>query len=165
MDDGSIRRILVPTDFSTDSLTAFEYAVSVARKHQAEIILVHVTEPLPRGANHWCESSTLLEQHAEAARAKLECFEKQALARYPRCRSELHFGVVPRVIAEVARKLPVDLIVLAARARTGLLDRLLEGLPEKLMHSAPCPVLAVQVGTATPTTAKPLQFPASAHAV
>ncbi len=164
MDDGSIRRSLVPTDFSPDSMTAFEYAVSIAREHQSEIVLVHVTEPLPRGAGHWCEPSTLLEQHAEAARAKLELFEKRATARYPRCRSELHFGVAPQVIAEVARRLEVELIVVAARPRTGLLDRLFEGLPEKLMHTAPCPVLAVQVGAATPAV-KTHPFLASARAV
>ncbi len=164
MDDGNIRRILVPTDFSADSMTAFEYAVSIAREPHAEIVLVHVTEPLPRGANHWCEPSTLLEQHTEAARAKLELFEQRATARYPHCRSELHFGVVRHVIAEVARRLDVDMIILASRPRTGLLDRMFEGLPEKLMHTAPCPVLAVQVGAAT-TSVKAHPFLASARAV
>lgn len=163
MDDVSQRRILVPIDFSPDSMAALEYAVSLAREHSSEIVLLHVIEPLPRGVGRWYEPSTLLEQHAEAARKKLEQFEKQALALYPRCRSELHFGAVSRVIADVASGLDADLIVLTARPRTGLLGRLLERLPERLVRTAPCPVLAVQVGVASPiAVAKSHQLHASA---
>ncbi len=165
MDDVSIGRILVPTDFSSDSLAALEYAASLAREHLSEIVLIHVTEPLPRGVGRWYEPSMLLEQYAEAARVKLEHFERQALARYPHCRSELHFGAVSRVIADMARKLKADLIVLATHPRTGLLDRLLEGLPERLMRTAPCPVLAVQVGATPMAIAKPHQVQAGAPAI
>ena len=143
MGDGQ-RRVLVPIDFSLDSLPALEYAVGLACEHLSEIVLVHVVEPLPRGASSWCNPSELLEEHAENARKQLEQFETRARALYRNCRSELHFGTPAEVVAQLASSLKADLIVVSTRRRSGILDRLLEGLPEKLMRLAPCPVLAVQ---------------------
>ena len=157
--DGDIGRILLPTDFSSDSLAALEYAVALAREHLSEIVLVHVVEPLPRGVARWYDPSELLEQHAEEARSKLEQFEKQALVLYPHCRSELHFGTASGVITDLASRLKANLIVVSTRRRTGIFDRLLEGLPERLVRLASCPVLAVQVDPAPPRVpAKPHQI-------
>ena len=48
------------------------------------------------------------------------------------------------VIAEVATKLPADLIVMVTHGRRGL-ARLVEGsIAEKVLRNAPCPVLAVR---------------------
>ena len=144
----STKRILVPTDLSEESFSAFEYAVALAAEYNSEIILAHVVEPLPRGIGHWEDISEALERRAEAARDKLEDFHQQAVALYPRCRSELHFGPAPQVIRDLAAKLKVDLIVTSARPRHGILDRLLGGLPETLVRLASCPVLAVRPSSA-----------------
>src|SRR5688500_8895801 len=42
----TLRRILVPISFTTDSLEPMEYAVAIARAHRARIILFHVTKPI-----------------------------------------------------------------------------------------------------------------------
>src|ERR1019366_2519454 len=68
----------------------------------------------------------------------------------PYCRSELHFGTPFRVIADLASMLKANLIVVSTRRRTGVFDRLLEGLPERLVRLASCPVLTVQVDPAPP---------------
>jgi len=48
------------------------------------------------------------------------------------------------VIADVATKLPADLIVMVTHGRRGL-ARLIEGsIAEKVLRNAPCPVLAVR---------------------
>lgn len=43
----TIRRILCPTDFSKHSEHALRYATAFCATHQAELILLHVLEPLP----------------------------------------------------------------------------------------------------------------------
>jgi nucleotide-binding universal stress UspA family protein len=156
------RCVLLPIDFSSDSQPALEYAVGLAREHRSELVLVHVVEPLPRGASRWCNPSEVLEERAEAARKQLERFEKRALGLYRHCRSELHFGTTAQVIAELARNLKAGLIVVSTRRRTGILDRLLQGLPEKLMRLAPCPVLAVQSDPPSRATAETHPVPAGA---
>ena len=140
-----IERILVPTDFSLRSRAALERAIDLAREHQSEIVLVHVIEPLPYGVGHWSDPTKLLERLAEDGRNRLAAFRRRALSLYPKCASELHFGSVQEVISQLARKLNIDLIVVAARSQPGLLDRMMRSVAEKLVRQAPCPVLAVQV--------------------
>jgi nucleotide-binding universal stress UspA family protein len=53
-------------------------------------------------------------------------------------------GQPAEVIAETATKLPADLIVMVTHGRRGL-ARLVEGsVAEKVLRSAPCPVLAIR---------------------
>jgi len=139
-----IERILVPTDFSEHSLAALKYAIELAREHESEVVLVHVVEPLPYGVGRWYEPTKLLEDYGEMASGELERFEKQATQLYPKCRSELHFGVVHEVIGELVIKLKVDLIVMSMRGRTHLVDLLIGGTAEKLLRYAPCPVLRIR---------------------
>ncbi len=90
--DEDKERILVPIDFSSDSKPAIEYAVGLAREHLSEIVLVDVVEPLPHGADLWCDSSDLREQREQEAKRCLDHLEKRALALYPHCKSDVCFG-------------------------------------------------------------------------
>ena len=83
-------------------------------------MLVHVVEPLPYGVGRWSDSTQLLEHSAKDGRIRLERFMDRAQRLYPNCTSELHFGIVPEVISQLARKLNIDLIVVAARSQAGL---------------------------------------------
>ncbi len=139
-----IERILVPTDFSEHSRAALKYAIELAREHESEVLLVHVVEPLPYGVARWYDPTKLLEDYGEMASGELERFEKEATQLYPKCRSELHFGVVHEVIGELVSKLKVDLIVMSMRGQTHLLDLLIGGIAEKLLRYAPCPVLRIR---------------------
>lgn len=139
-----IGRILVPVDFSAHSLTALKYAIELAREHESEVVVVHIVEPLPYGSARWDEPTKLLEQYGEVALRELERFEKEATQVYPKCRTELHFGVVHEVIGELVSKLKVDLIVMSMRGKTHLLDLLIGGTAEKILRHAPCPVLRIR---------------------
>ncbi len=103
-------RILMATDFSPRSLAALERTIDLAREHDSEIVLVHVIESLPYGVGHSSDPTKLLEHLAEDGRNQLAGFTKRALSLYPKCTSELHFGIVHQVISELARKLDIDLI-------------------------------------------------------
>ena len=139
-----IEGILVPTDFSEHSLAALKYAIELARDHESEVVLAHVVEPLPYGIARWYEPTKLLEQYSETASGELERFEKEGTQLYPKCRSELHFGVVHEVIGELVSKLKVDLIVMSMRGQTHLIDLLIGGIAEKILRYAPCPVLRIR---------------------
>ena len=45
-----IKKILYATDLSKNSAYAFYYAVDMAKKHDAEIIILHAIEPIPASA-------------------------------------------------------------------------------------------------------------------
>jgi universal stress protein A len=139
-----MKRIMVPTDFSEHSLEALRYAVELAREQQAEVVLVHVVEPLPIGIARWYEPTKLLESYAETASRQLGRFVNLATQLYPKCRSELHFGTLHDVIGELVVKLEVDLIVMSMCGQTHLLDLLGGSTAEKILRHAPCPVLRVR---------------------
>jgi universal stress protein A len=139
-----IERILVPVDFSEHSLAALKYAIELAREHGSEVVLVHVVEPLPHGIARWDDPTKLLERYGEAASGDLARFEKEATQLYPKCRSELHFGVVHEVLGQLVSKLKVDLIVISMRGQTHLLDLVIGGTAEKILRHAPCPVLRIR---------------------
>lgn len=136
-----MKRILVPVDFSDRSLTVLKYAIELAREYESELMLVHVVEPLPRGTSRWSDATSLLEQHGEKASNELKRLEEEARRLYPKCRSELYFGIVHEVIGELVSKLKVDLIVISMRGQAPLLDLLIGGTADQLLRRAPCPVL------------------------
>ena len=138
-----IERILVPTDFTRGSHAVLKRAIDVAREHDSEIVLVHVIEPLPYGVGRWTEPTQTLEHYAEAARTQLDRFTDAALGIYPKCTSELHFGILHEIVSELARKLSVDLIVVAAPSQSRYLEKIRRSVAEKLVRQAACPVLAV----------------------
>ena len=45
-----IKKILYATDLSKNSSYAFLYAIDMAKKHDARIVILHVIEPLPAHA-------------------------------------------------------------------------------------------------------------------
>jgi len=139
-----IERILVPTDFSEHSLAALKYAIELADEYESEVVLVHVVGPLPKGVTRWYEPTKLIERYAETASENLQRFEKEATQCFPKCRSELHFGVVHEVIGRLVSELKVDLIVMSMRGQTHLVDRLIGGTADKLLRYAPCPILRIR---------------------
>lgn len=100
---GDIHTILYPTDFTSESLAAAPYAVSLARENQARLYLLNVTEtPV---------SAAVEEEMAKRLRdlvptdAGLSCAPK----------AFVDFGDPAHKITELAEELMVDLIVLGPR--------------------------------------------------
>jgi len=48
-----IKKILYATDLSENSAYAFRYAMNIAEKYNAEIVILHVIEPIPPIAKHY----------------------------------------------------------------------------------------------------------------
>lgn len=139
-----IKRILLPIDFSRFSLRALDYAIDFARPHHAELVLIHVIEPMPHVSPFVPEPTTLLDKQRQLAAAQLSRLETNVRARYRKCRSEIHLGVVYATIVEVAKALKADMIVIATHGRTGLAHVLIGSVAERVVRSATCPVLTVR---------------------
>ena len=141
----TFRRILVATDFAESAERALNCAVQLARRHSAELILLHVYMDLPtypeitagqveaiyEEQRRWIEDA--LERRARAARGE------GLLAR-----AVLKTGPAASTIAETAADEHVDLIVVGTHGRSGL-DRLIVGsVAERVVRLASCPVLVVK---------------------
>jgi universal stress protein A len=133
-----IKRILVPTDFSPASLEALDYAIDLAQPNPAEIVIVNVIEPI-----QYEIPPLLIKQAQQDATDKLSLLAAKVGKRYPKCRTEVHFGVAYQVIVELAGKLKADLIVMSTHGRSSLRYLLLGSVADRVVHSANCPVLIV----------------------
>ena len=142
----SIRKILVPTDFSDLSLAAMEYATSVATHDDAEIHLIHVVENVPAVAFHTVD----LDAEAIVRNAEKKALEelKQFIAEKLNGRTDLipivRCGIPHEQIVDFAKREHVDLIVMATHGRTGLAHVLMGSVVEKVVRESTIPVLTVK---------------------
>jgi nucleotide-binding universal stress UspA family protein len=142
-------RILVPTDFSERSSMALEYGQALAERFGASLHVLHVVEdPFILGAT----SSEIYVPDVPALRAELVTEAEAQLANLLRDRAgdpvrvttEVRVGHAAAVISGVAETTPCDLIVMGTHGRTGVAHMFLGSVAEKVVRTAPCPVLTIR---------------------
>lgn len=141
-----IKRILVPVDFSADSLEALAYARQLAARCGADLLLLHVAEPVylaePNVAA--ADLTTLLDAQQRTADAQLSRISADLRKEGRRVRTLVECGVPAQVIVETADNTGTDLIILATHGRTGLSHMLIGSVAERVVRMARCPVLTVR---------------------
>lgn len=146
-------KILVPTDFSTHSDKALDAAVELATRWHASITLVSVFEPIahkyPTGSGIYASFPVdhLLKDQLEA----LDALQQRAL-RIGAERVELvqRIGHPATEIVNLARDGGFDLIAMATHGRTGMSRLLIGAVAERVVRTAPCPVLTMRPREAQP---------------
>lgn len=135
------QRILLAVDGSEHSSRAVPVAGDLARRYEAEVIVLHVREhELTWGAD------VDIETEQEGA-ALVDDVVRQLKEHDTNVRGEVvrvPLGNTPKAIVEMAEHEGVDLVVVGTR---GLSDwgRLLMGsVADKVVHLAGCPVLVVR---------------------
>jgi len=131
-----ITRILVPTDFSLCSLNALEHAEELAQRLGAELIVLHV-EAVP------VAGSTRAEVTHAAAEGELTRTTDQLRRHRLEVRGLLRMGAADEEILDAALTEHASLIVMGTHGRKGVAHMLLGSVAERVLRSAPCPVLTV----------------------
>jgi nucleotide-binding universal stress UspA family protein len=138
------RHILVLHDFSDTAQHALSFALDLASKLGAHITVMHAyaiaSYAYPEGSLLTAEVADNIEGAAlealegVAARARRPAVEVQALLRQGRAWNEINSS------AEETR---ADLIVMGTHGRHGVARALLGSVAEKIVRTAPCPVITV----------------------
>jgi len=146
------RRILVSTDFSPASGKALDYALSLAQKLSASVILCHcapqpdyevaglVSPGMRTAAAAFIEKAM---EMAIAARIELEELAVRKRDYGVAITTEMLEGRPADAIVLLARRSGAELIVIGSRSRPGIRHLLLGSVAEKVVRAAPCPVLVV----------------------
>lgn len=137
-----LQRVVVPVDFSDESLEAVQQALELARGDAAKIHVVHVLaemSPAEPGIA-WAEISD--ENRAQHVKDAL-------LQRLPSPQAEamqldVVFGDAGFRIADYAERIQADLIVIPSHGRTGIRHLLLGSVTERVIRYAHCPVLVLR---------------------
>ena len=144
-----LKKILLPTDFSGCANYALPYAAAIARATKAQIICVHVVEPVVPAVGYTglaeplpiADISEQLEDSAERQLPKLaECEECAGL----NVEEVIVHGDAAAEIVRVASEQEVDLIVISSHGRTGLGRIIFGSTAESVVRHASCPVLVVK---------------------
>ena len=135
------KTILVPVDFSEDSLVAVDTALDMAES-AASVHIVHVLpdlSPLEPGELWETVDNKSRSEHAEQALR-----DRMSAAKYRDLQFEILFGDPGHRIAQRAEELDADLIIMPSHGRTGLAHLLIGSVAERVVRLAHCGVLVLR---------------------
>lgn len=139
-----IARLLVPLDFSGQSRQALRYAVPIAQKFHARIVLVHVIQPDYRNAPETTLLTLNFAKKKQQAERRLDDMAARLLSKDLHEQNIVCIGTPHAEILRTAERLGVDMIVLATHGRTGLKRFILGSTAEHIMRHSTRPVLSVR---------------------
>jgi nucleotide-binding universal stress UspA family protein len=142
------RCVLHPSDFSTVSNAAFAKAVEVAKADGGELLVVHVLTPVgPLIGDGYVSPRTFEELERAAhdqARKRVDALIARATKAGVRASAVIAEGLAWQEVVKIARSKRADLIVMGTHGRSGLAKFFLGSVAERVIATAPCPVLTVR---------------------
>jgi nucleotide-binding universal stress UspA family protein len=135
-----MRKILVPTDGSSYSLKAAEYAARLAHELESKVSVLHVSEYHPH-----VRAKELVEEEekrgSEILAKTKQVFDKASTHIEV---MKLEFGHPADVICTVAERGSFDLIVMGGKGAHEIGRFMLGSVADRVSHHAKCPVLIVR---------------------
>jgi nucleotide-binding universal stress UspA family protein len=135
-----VRNVVVPIDFSAVSEAALAYGRNFARAFGARLHVIHVAENdflRPTAADPHVLSAALDRQVAN----KLTQDDRQSLNAVAVIRKS---DAPADEIVQYAKGENADIIIMGTHGRRGIAHVLVGSVAEKVIRSAPCPVLTVR---------------------
>ena len=141
-----MKKILVPTDFSPNALRAIHYAVEIAKRNQASICLVHVTDALLDNVFPGQEkitedyNNTIVEQadiNLNNLRNSIQEAENITVE------TQLLNGPIKDSIRLAAAARQADLVIMGTMGKSGLKEQILGSKTASVISHSEKPVLAI----------------------
>jgi nucleotide-binding universal stress UspA family protein len=142
-----IKLIVCPVDFSEFSIRAYHYAVSLAEHYRAKLVAQHIVElwryPYADYAASQGDYQEFWRALREGGEERLREFVKKHTHDEIQPELVVHEGIAADSILSFAQARKADVIVMGTHGRRGF-DRLVLGsVTDRVMRTAPCPVLAI----------------------
>jgi len=146
----SMKKILVPTDFSEAASQAVEFASVIAQSWPAELTLLSVYTPAVSRYN--MVSPLLVDEMAQAIaerNEKLQQITNVIAQEYPgvTCHTEVGIGETVEGILDASRTVMSDLIIMGTQGASSMEKVLLGSNAADVIEKADCPVLVVPGNT------------------
>jgi nucleotide-binding universal stress UspA family protein/predicted phosphoribosyltransferase len=134
-----MHEILAAIDFSGPSQRACDFAVELAKAHDAELVLLHVVEPLPAYLVDAASEEAVLGAEARALADRAEVLRPHVRS----LQTLLVAGHPYEQIVRVADERKVDLVTVGTHGRRGLARAVLGSVAERVVRTCPRPVVTV----------------------
>ncbi|MFM2135569.1 MAG: hypothetical protein RL021_969 [Bacteroidota bacterium] len=138
-----IRKLLVPSDFSSESANALLYAVSLAQKVGCRVTVYHAVH-FPLVDPHGIATAMSQSDLEELARKRLMAFVEEVMAStgFRQIETAIGTGFAVDAIADFAKQQEVDLVVMGTHGAEGI-SAILGTNTAELMEKCGCPILSV----------------------
>ena len=142
-----MKKILVPTDFSPESIEALKFAVEIVDKSQGEILLIHVVD-LPVLSDPMLTTSLyiddmIVKDSVEHAQKKFNKLTSKFNDKGIRFNTLVEYGNPTMAILSVAEEKKVDMVVMGTKGATGLKEIFIGSNTEKIVRGAKVPVISI----------------------
>ena len=144
----ALKNILVATDFEEAADAALTYGRALAQAFGGTLHVLHVTDDVrlaATGAEFYVpRDPTLQAEVDEAARVRIASLILDSDGSGPRTKTAVRTSHAPApAIVEYAREDGIDLIVMGTHGRKALAHLLMGSVAERVVRTAPCPVLTI----------------------
>lgn len=147
-----MKKILVPTDFSKPAQIAIDVASDIARKANAQLILLHVVEEASGTSFNitgevdvsagWEDKLFTMRLIEKSKKQMAKAFE-EAKATGARVKQELRVGTAFHGMRDIITEQNVDLVVMGTAGHSKLEEMIIGTNTEKVVRHSRCPVLTV----------------------
>lgn len=151
-----MNNILVPIDFSENSLHALDIALKMASKSKAKMHLLHVNMMLAYQVA-FPEYPTMTEieavQYLDEAKMKMNNLKVKLIAQPENANISIETDVISGflhpVLEEIIGEKQIDLIVMGTKGTTNSNSLFVGSNTEKVIRNSPCPVLVIPAASGT----------------
>jgi nucleotide-binding universal stress UspA family protein len=141
----TIKKILIPTDGSDSSIHAAEYGISIAKMHEAQIIVVNVMDTFVIDRFSKVTERKVVEQELnDDGRRHINYVLGLAEKSSVKATWLIEKGRPFEHIVRLANSLDVDLIVMGTYGRRGVEKMAIGSVSERVIEYSKCPVIVVK---------------------
>jgi nucleotide-binding universal stress UspA family protein len=141
-----IEKILFPIDFAEHFETLLPWVSTFVNSFDATLYALFVTQDLGDFSSFHVPHGNLQqfqEEALKAAQRKMSLTAKEALKAFKKVEARVAQGSPAEKIIETAKKEGIDLIIMGTHGRKGLERAIFGSVCDKVVRTAPCPVLTI----------------------
>jgi len=141
-----VRKILFPIDFAANFATLVPWVETFADKFDATVYVLFVAQDLSHFATFYVPHGNIedfQQQAVDSARKRMAAAVEEFFKKFPKLETRVELGAPAEKILALVQKEKVDLIIMGAHGRKGLDRAIFGSVANKVVKSAPCPVLTI----------------------
>jgi nucleotide-binding universal stress UspA family protein len=139
-----MKNIIVPTDFSQNAKNALAYALAIAKKTDAKVVLFHSYHLPPNTSTTFKDISPILKKGAEQDLTRLcKSVKDDTQNSTVVCETIARKGHLVNEIKTVAKEKNVDLIVMGTKGASGISEIFIGTNTASVIEGTTCPVMAI----------------------
>ena len=145
-----MKKILIPTDFSSNAGDALAYALDFVKNQEAELHIINIVSADTISAEVPAASAEMIRGKVKNAQENMKALEAmKAIANKPNITlsTNIIIGTSGSAIRKEADKIDADVIIMGTRGQGhDALDKLLGTVSSSVLNDAPCPIILVPSG-------------------